>query len=152
MTISIIQKTRDIGYAVCRILLGAVFVYACWEKILNPAAFERIIANYQIVSAGTGRLTALFLPYLELVCGVCLIINRWPRGSALIAAGMMVVFMGALGYAIYHGIDVHCGCFTLNEGATGSMWLNLVRDVIFLAMAVWVLVNRRPTRGATVPT
>ncbi len=149
MTFSQIQNTRSLAYTVCRIVLGAVLVYASWEKILNPAAFTRIIANYQIVSSSTGHLTALILPYLELVCGVCLIINRWPRGSALIAAGLMMVFMTALGYNIYRGIDVDCGCFTLTEGATGSMWLNLVRDIVFLAMAVWTVLFRQPAQGST---
>ncbi len=135
-------------YTVCRILLGVVFVYASWGKILDPAAFADIIANYQIVSPRTGHLTALFLPYLEVVCGICLIINRMPRGSALLVAGMMVVFMAALGYNIYRGIDVNCGCFTLTEGATGSMWFYLVRDILFLAMAVGVMLYRQPMQPA----
>ena len=135
-------------YTVCRILLGVVFVYASWGKILDPAAFADIIANYQIVSPRTGHLTALFLPYLEMVCGICLIINRMPRGSALLVAGMMVVFMAALGYNIYRGIDVNCGCFTLTEGATGSMWFYLVRDILFLAMAVGVMLYRQPMQPA----
>ena len=137
------RKVRSIAYASCRILLGAVFVYASWGKIFDPVAFARIIANYQIVSPGMGHLTALFLPYLEMVCGVCLIINRWPRGSALLVAGMMVVFMTALGYNIYRGIDVDCGCFTLTEGATGNMWLSLVRDIFLLAMAVVIVLYPR---------
>lgn len=136
-------KPLNLLYTACRVILGGVFVYASWDKILDPAAFADIIANYQMVSQGTGRLIALFLPYLELVCGVCLIINRWPRGSAFLVAGMMVVFMAALGYNIYRGMDVNCGCFTLDQGATGSMWLYLVRDILFLAMAVWVLLYRR---------
>lgn len=146
-----IQKTRSMAYTLCRILLGAVFVYASCGKILDPAAFARIVANYQIVSSGTGHLTALFLPYLELVCGVCLIINRWPRGSALIVAGLMLVFMAALGYNIYRGIDVHCGCFTLNETATGSMWLSFIRDIIFFAMAVGMVLYHRPIGRSTGP-
>lgn len=137
-------KARVAAYTVCRILLGAVFVYASWGKILDPAAFAGIIANYQIVSPGTGHLTALFLPYLEMVCGICLIANRWTHGSALLVAGMMVVFMSALGYNIYRGIDVNCGCFTLDEGATGSMWFYLVRDILLLAMAIGIIIYRRP--------
>ncbi len=143
------HKFLRIVNTVCRIFLGAVFVYASWGKILDPAAFADIIANYQIVSSSVGHFTALFLPYLELVTGVCLIINRWPRGSALLVACMMVVFMAALGYNIYRGIDVNCGCFTLDEGATGSMWLYLVRDILFLAMAVGVMLYRQPGQYST---
>jgi len=140
------QKTRGMAVALCRFVLGAIFIYASCAKILDPAAFARIIANYQVVSADAGRHIALFLPYLELVCGVCLVINRWPRGAALIVATLLLVFMAALGYNIYRGIDVHCGCFTLTEKATGNMWFSLIRDVIFFAMAVGMMLYRRPTR------
>jgi len=149
MTLIPNRKIISFIYTVCRILLGVVFLYASWGKIIDPAAFADIIANYQIVSPNVGRLTALFLPYLELVCGAFLIINHWPRGSALLVAGMMLVFMAALGYNIYRGIDVDCGCFTLTEGATGNMWLYLVRDILFLAMAIAVLLYRRPGRHST---
>jgi uncharacterized membrane protein YphA (DoxX/SURF4 family) len=146
-----IQKIRRTAFVLCRIVLGAIFAYASCAKILDPAAFARIIANYQVVSADMGHLIALFLPYLELVCGVCLMINRWPRGAALIVASLLLVFMAALGYNIYRGIDVHCGCFTLTEKATGNMWLSLIRDIIFFAMAVGMMLYRRPTRHTTGP-
>jgi len=133
------SKTSQIAYTLTRISLGIVLVYASWDKILDPAAFARIIANYQIISGSTGNLIALYLPWLELVCGACLIINRWPRGSALITAGMMVLFMAALGYNFYRGIDVNCGCFTLKENAPGSMWYYLARDALFLAMAIGIV-------------
>jgi uncharacterized membrane protein YphA (DoxX/SURF4 family) len=135
-------KTGYVIYTICRIALGILFVYASWDKIVDPAAFADIIANYQIVNAQIGHFTAFFLPWLELVCGICLVINRWPRGSALIVTALMVVFMVALGYNIYRGIDINCGCFTLTEQAPGSMWLYLVRDILFLAMAVVVLFRR----------
>ncbi len=146
MMLSQNQKALRLLHTTCRIVLGAVFIYASWGKILDPQAFADIIANYQVVSPAAGRLTALFLPYLEMVCGACLIINRWPRGSALLVSGMMVVFMAALGYNIYRGIDVNCGCFTLSEGATGSMWFYMARDILFLAMAVTIVLQRHPGR------
>ncbi|MGD8834872.1 MAG: MauE/DoxX family redox-associated membrane protein [Desulfobacteraceae bacterium] len=136
-------KIRNSTYTICRIILGIIFVYSSWVKIIDPAAFARIITNYQIVSAGIGNFTALVLPWLELVCGLCLIINRWPRGSALIVTGLMVVFMTALGYNIYRGIDVSCGCFTLTEDAPGSMWLYMLRDTLLLGMAIGIVLHPR---------
>lgn len=136
-------KSRDVLYTISRIVLGGVFVYASWDKILDPVAFAQMIINYQIVSTGTANLSAMFLPWLELVCGICLIINRWPRGSAFIITGLMVVFMGALGYNIYRGMDVSCGCFTLTEKAPGNMWLYMLRDVLFLGMAIGIVLYWR---------
>lgn len=137
-------KIRQLAYTICRIVLGAVFVYASWDKILDPGAFARIITNYQIVSSGIGNLSALFLPWLELVCGICLIINCWSRASAIIITGLMIVFMAALGYNIYRGMDINCGCFTLTENAPGSMWFDLIRDALFLSMALGIVLHRSP--------
>ena len=134
-----------------RILLGGVFIWASWDKIIDPAAFAQAIANYQIVPATIGNPVALILPWVELACGTCLILNRWTRGSALVTAALMVVFMSALGYNIYRGIDVNCGCFTLDETAPGSMWLYLVRDAVFLAMAIGVMCRPRLTTQSSAP-
>jgi uncharacterized membrane protein YphA (DoxX/SURF4 family) len=138
-------------FMITRVVLGCIFVWASWQKILDPPAFARTIANYQIVSDAAGNLAALTLPWIELVCGLCLIINRLTRGSALIATVLLAVFMGALGYDIHRGVDVNCGCFTLDETAPGNMWLYLLRDIVFLAMAVTVMcrprVERQPTEA-----
>jgi uncharacterized membrane protein YphA (DoxX/SURF4 family) len=143
--------TGALLYTAGRILLGGVFIWASWDKIIEPAAFAQAIANYQIVPATIGNPVALILPWVELACGACLILNRWTRGSALVAAALMLIFMGALGYNIYRGIDVNCGCFTLDETAPGNMWLYLVRDAVFLAMAIGVMCRPRLTTQSSAP-
>jgi len=132
-------KTGALLFAVGRMVLGGVFVWASWDKILDPEGFAQAIANYQIVPLVLGNPAALILPWIELVCGICMILNRWTRGSALIATLLLVVFMGALGVNIHRGVDISCGCFTLNEKAPGDMWLFLARDAVFLVIAVAVM-------------
>lgn len=146
--------TSNMGAAVYgagRILLGGVFLWASWSKILDPVAFAQAIANYQIVPASVGNLAALILPWVELVCGGCLILNRWTRGSAFLAAVLMLVFMGALGYNIIRGVDVSCGCFTLDESAPGNMWLYLARDAVFLIVAASVMCRPGPDPRPSTP-
>ena len=122
-----------------RILLGIIFIYASWDKILEPAAFAQMISNYQILLSDLVPPAAIFLPWLEFICGICLIINRWSCGSALIITVLIVLFMGAMAYNIYRGMDVACGCFTLDNQAPQNMWLYLLRDAIFGAMSIGVL-------------
>ena len=138
------SKTGKTAYTVSRVVLGAVFAYASWGKILDPAEFARAIANYQIVSPSTGHLAAQLLPWLELVCGFCLIFNRWTQGAALVATGLMLTFMAALGFNIFRGVDVSCGCFTLNQEAPADMWGYMIRDSLLLALAVGVACRHRP--------
>ncbi len=123
--------------------MGSVFIYASWDKIIAPEAFAQAIANYQILPTMLINPTALLLPWLELVCGLCLIFNRWIGGSALIVTVMMGIFMGALGYNAYRGMDVSCGCFTLDEVAPKNMWFYLARDAVLLAMAIGLMFGRR---------
>ena len=144
-------KTDNVVFTLCRILLGAVFVYASWEKILDPEAFSRIIANYQIVPSRVGHLAALFLPWLELVCGICLLVNRWTQGAALVVAFLMLIFMVALGYSIIRGLDISCGCFTLSQKAPANMWGYLIRDSLLLTIAVGVMRYRYPNSYSRIP-
>lgn len=122
-----------------RIFLGSIFVYASWSKILDPAAFAEIVMNYQILPTMSANLVALSLPWLEMVCGLCLITNFWTRGGAMMVVLMMLIFISAMGLNIYRGIDVACGCFTLTGTATQSMWIYLLRDMALLFLAIAVL-------------
>ena len=132
-----------------RILLGGLFIYASWDKILDPEAFAAIVANYQILPALLVNPVALGLPWFELVCGICLIINRWAKGSALIVTALMGIFMVALGYSAYRGIDITCGCFTMSGEAPKSMWGYLLRDALLLALAITILVHPKAHKPIT---
>jgi uncharacterized membrane protein YphA (DoxX/SURF4 family) len=132
-------KAGPLLFSMGRILLGGVFVWASWGKILDPKAFAQAIANYQIASSALISPAALILPWIELVCGTCLILNRWTGGSALICVLLLVVFIAALGFNIHRGVDISCGCFTLDEGAPGRMWLYLARDTVLLIIAIGIM-------------
>jgi uncharacterized membrane protein YphA (DoxX/SURF4 family) len=122
-----------------RMVLGAVFIYASWDKIAHPAEFARAVANYQILPLQLVSPAALFLPWLEMICGICLLIGWITRGSALIIATLLAVFIAALAYSIFRGLDIQCGCFSLSTDTAVPLYLDIVRDVVLLTMASWTL-------------
>lgn len=128
--------------AAARIFLGAVFIYASWDKILDPAAFAVIVGNHQILPPALIHPAALLLPWIELVCGTCLILGRMVRGSALIVLFLMVAFMGALAYSAARGLDIQCGCFSSDPAASSSLLLTIGRDIILLGIALTVLLRQ----------
>jgi putative oxidoreductase len=133
--------------AAVRILLGAVFIYASLLKIADPVAFAGSVAAYKILPYFGSYLTAAVLPFVELSCGLLLVCGYRVKGGALIIAAMNVVFMIALGAAIVRGLDIDCGCFK-QGGAKTTPWTALLRDVVFLAMTVFVLkAEAKRTRG-----
>jgi len=130
-----------------RILLGAVFIYASWDKIRDPAAFSQSIANYQILPMQWVNAAALYLPWLELICGLALIFGLAVRGSALIVGVLNIIFIGAMAYSIVRGLDIHCGCFTAGEGMPSSLYVDIFRDFVLLAITILVLYRYGPADG-----
>jgi uncharacterized membrane protein YphA (DoxX/SURF4 family) len=105
-----------LGLAV-RLVVGIVFIYAAYSKIARPGDFAWNIAMYQMLHYSNVNLLAIILPWVEIICGVTLILGIWTRGSAVAVCGMTVMFIWALLHAIAHEIEMtSCGCFS-QEGA-----------------------------------
>lgn len=118
-----------------RVVLGVVFVYASGHKLLRPEEFARAILNYRVLPPEFVNLPAIILPWLELVCGLFLLLGLCTAGSSVLVAGMLTLFLGALGSALVRGIDISCGCFSSQE-ITPLTWVTLIRDAVLLALAL----------------
>jgi uncharacterized membrane protein YphA (DoxX/SURF4 family) len=132
---------------VLRLLLGAFFVYASLDKIANPAAFAKIVYQWQVAGPVPSNLVAVTLPWVELVAGLLLIAGVWRREAALVVALMLVVFLGAAASVLARGIDVqNCGCVSVAKEAVESAWppawtkgvgwFLIVRNLLMLAAAL----------------
>ncbi len=124
-------------YIVIRIGLGLVFVYAGILKIRDPNAFAGSVAAYKILPYGLNYLVAAVLPWVETVCGLLLVVGYRARAAACIVIAMNLVFMAALASTIVRGLDIDCGCFR-QGGAKTPAWMAILRDVLFLAAAIFV--------------
>lgn len=120
-----------------RVLLGGVFVYASISKIADPVTFAGSVAAYRILPYFASYLVAAVLPWLELFCGLLLILGTRVRGSAVIVGALNLVFIAALASAIARGLDIDCGCF--RHVGKSSPWTALLRDLVLLAMTAAVL-------------
>lgn len=127
-------------YFISRIFLGILFIWASYDKILDPKDFADVINNYKILPVGFINPLAVLLPWLEACCGILLISGYFVKGSVLIIDMLLIVFIFAFIYNIYRGLDINCGCFSAEgEGGAGGMYFDLIRDIIFLCIGVWVL-------------
>ena len=96
-----------------RLSLAGIFIYAGLIKLLDPRAFAHAIAQYDLGPEGLLPLVAVGLPALELLAGIGLIFEV--RGSLTIIAVLLLIFLVILGYAVWHNLDIDCGCFTADE-------------------------------------
>jgi uncharacterized membrane protein YphA (DoxX/SURF4 family) len=144
-------------HLVLRLVLGLYFVYASLDKIADPAAFARIVYQWQVVGPVPSNMVAVVLPWVESVAGLLLIAGVWTRDAAGVVAVMLVVFLVAAGLVLARGIDVdNCGCTSVTAAETdtgwpptwmrGVGWYLIIRNLLMLAGAL-VLFGVEPVRG-----
>jgi len=119
-----------------RIVLGAVFMYASFDKMANPQVFADIINNYRLIPVQLVNPLAIFLPWLELITGLLLITGKWVKSSLLLYSTFLVIFIIGLSQALIRGLDISCGCFSVNPSSTSEVWLRIVEDFILLFISV----------------
>ena len=124
-------------YHIARLILGVIFIYASYDKILHPKAFAEIIYNYQILPDGLINVTAIFLPWLELLMGIFLIMGFWMSGTVIWCNTLLAMYIGALWFNLARGLDINCGCFSTTKGSSISIE-TVLWDVAFLTLSVYL--------------
>ena len=126
-----------------RIFLGAVFIYASVDKILHPAPFALAIYNYQILPNELISLTAIALPWLELLLGIGLILGIWLPGCVFLINLLLLIFISALVFNIIRGLDIRCGCFSASniDLEDGIMAWYVIRDMIFFLLGTYLFLR-----------
>src|SRR5688500_5040392 len=109
--------------------IGGVFCYAGVVKAIDPARFAQDIDVYQILPYRGAVALALYLPYLEILCGVGVITGWLRRGATAMLATLVALFIAAAASAWARGLDVSCGCFGQDANPTHAMWL-IARNVL----------------------
>ncbi|OGR10783.1 MAG: DoxX family protein [Desulfobacterales bacterium RIFOXYA12_FULL_46_15] len=119
-----------------RFYIGGLFIYASLNKINFPAEFSDNIASYLLVPHFLVNPMAVFLPWIELVSGVCLVAGIRVRASAAVISTLLGTFTIALTVVLLKKTPIDCGCFQ-NVGDPVSR-ITLFRDLLWLAMGVYV--------------
>ena len=122
-----------------RLLVGGVFIWAGVLKILDPLEFAQDIANYRMISRNLSFFVALVLPWLEVLCGILLILGIFRSASSLLLTGMLSVFLVLIAVTLFRGLDVNCGCF--GSLARHVDFQLLLTDIVLLYMTLNILVS-----------
>lgn len=128
--------THPVLSLILRLYLAGVFIYASLHKINFPAEFADNIAGYLIVPHWLVNPLAVFMPWLELVCGLFLLAGVRVRAASLLIGGMLAMFTVAVVVALLQDTPIDCGCFQ-SVGEAISWW-TVLRDLVWLAMAAHV--------------
>jgi uncharacterized membrane protein YphA (DoxX/SURF4 family) len=112
------------------LIVGGVFIYAGVIKALDPVRFANDIDNYKTIPWFIGVRLAFYLPWLEILCGLALILRILYRGGLLILTTLIGIFIAATVAAKIRGLDITCGCF----GHASQHWSFLQHFALDLAI------------------
>tara|TARA_Y100001970_G_C13801302_1_gene635179 strand:+ start:174 stop:638 length:465 start_codon:yes stop_codon:yes gene_type:complete len=134
---------KQITVIIFRYILGIVFIYASYSKIIDPVKFSATIDLYKATPIAINNLIALIIPWLELLVGFSLIFNKSIKGSIVISISLFIIFIILLSQAYFRGFTLDCGCFGGSSKLSDTelrfnMLRRIVEDIIFLCMSVYL--------------
>ncbi len=100
-------------YHALRLVIVAVFFWSGITKAQHPIQFSEVVDAYGLLPEQLVLITAIALICLEIIAAVGLFFEK--RGALTSISVMMILFLMILGYGIYLGLDVDCGCFGPND-------------------------------------
>src|SRR5947208_2202994 len=108
---SVLFAPMKLVWRILGIIVGGLFVYAGAVKALDPVQFGLDIDNFKVLPWFVSVRLAFFLPWLEILCGLALILRLLYRGGLSILTALVLIFIGATIAAKVRGLDITCGCF-----------------------------------------
>ena len=130
-------------------LLGLLLIWAALSKISDINEFLNALAAYQIgLPLVLLKAIAIVLPWVELICGMLLIVSPEKPEALSLTLVMFGVFLLATAQAWLRGLNITCGCFDLSLFGIGhghpvakvveSVWFAFFRNLALTGLACWL--------------
>ena len=104
--------SNDYLLLIARVVVGFLFILVGVGKIADPQLFAKEIANYRILPEFLVNITAIVLPWIELVSGLLLISGIRLKANAVIIGSMLLMFNIFVISAWARGLNINCGCYS----------------------------------------
>jgi len=138
-----------------QLALGIFFVAAALPKIVDPPSFAHMIHNYRLVPGVLVNLMALTMPWIELLCGLALILGIWTAAARTLIGALLATFIIAISINLLRSNAIDCGCFDVTAAGKsrqerlGDMWLVVFRDLGMLLMVAQLWWTERTALQST---
>ncbi len=142
------QKIIDNPFVsiLARVILGGMFILAGMAKIADPELFAKQIADYQILPHILINISAIALPWIEVVAGLFLIAGIRLKANAVIMGLMLIVFIIAISYALILGLDNDCGCLSkMSDQKVGIPKILQNTGLLIAALQIYFFPNSKFT-------
>lgn len=141
------KRYSDAALTICRLLVGALFVFSSFTKGVDPLGTKYKMLDYLAVygmtwlnNAALGLAMVMILA--EFIVGICLLTKIYPRLAVLGATLLMLFFTFTTLFDALYDLVPDCGCFGTAIKMTNwqTFYKNLVIDAVLVPL---VLCNKQ---------
>ncbi len=118
------------------IILGALFCYSGYIKLLSPHDFADAVLAYRLLPLTPAAVVAVALPWLETLAGLFLVVGLKKRSCLLLLTLLSGLFMLVIISAMARGLHIDCGCGLFSGREVGLM--PLLEDGFLFLWAGWL--------------
>ena len=145
------KQIKTIIAAICRTLLGVVFVFSGVVKAIDPLGTVYKIEDYLKAFGGfftdllpMAEVAAWGLIILELLLGVCMVMNVYTKWTSWIALAFYCVMTPLTLYIALTNPVSDCGCF--GDAVVLTNWQTFWKNVVLIILAIVLVGLRKSVR------
>ncbi len=134
------------GLTLCRVLVGALFVFSSFTKGVDPLGTKYKMLDY-FIAYDIQWLNDLALPLAiimimaEFIVGICLMLNLLPRLATLGASLLMLFFTITTFFDAIYNLVPDCGCF--GTAIKMSNWQTFFKNLIIISILIPLIFNNK---------
>lgn len=136
--------------AICRFLVGALFIISGLIKANDAVGFSYKLAEYFDVFGmewlkPAALVLAMLICIFEVVCGVTTLTGTLPKATAWSLMAMIVFFTFLTFYSAYFNKVTDCGCF--GDALKLTPWGSFTKDIVLLVLILPIFLYRNKTQS-----
>lgn len=142
------KRIKTIIAGICRTLLGVVFVFSGAVKAIDPMGTVYKIEDYLKAFGGfftdllpLAELAAVVLILLEILLGVCMLLNVRTQCTSWLALAFYAVMTPLTFYIAINNPVSDCGCF--GDAIVLTNWQTFGKNVVLIILAIVLVALRK---------
>ena len=144
------KKYNSTALTVCRLLVGALFIFSSFTKGVDPLGTKYKMLDYLSVYGMTwlndfALVLAMGMILAEFLVGICLITKVLPRLAVLGATLLMLFFTITTLFDALYDLVPDCGCF--GTAIKMSNWQTFYKNLVIDAVLVPLIINNRQLKN-----
>ena len=140
------KKYDNAALTVCRLLVGALFIFSSFTKGVDPLGTKYKMLDYLAVYGMTwlndfALVLSMLMILAEFIVGICLITKVFPRLAVLGATLLMLFFTITTLFDALYDLVPDCGCF--GTAIKMSNWQTFYKNLVIDAVLIPLIFNNK---------